>query len=168
MNLLLSIHYKGPLCLSLGLGIEPGTLWSSTELYSQALFCTSFSPAGLGAPGSHQRADHAPLILKRVFLSFCLLPEIYPSSPVPGRIVVKQQLTFLQMKRDGFYYTFGSVLSQLIQWSCEICIAYLRLCRSKSYAWRPTIPGSHRAGLSLCTQSTGGGRWQQALIDSLD
>lgn len=70
MNLLLSIHYKGPLCLSLVLGIEPGTLWSSTELYSQALFCTTFHPAGLGAPGSQQRADHAPQTLERVSAFF--------------------------------------------------------------------------------------------------
>lgn len=127
INLLLSIHYKGPLCLSLGLGIEPGTLWSSTELHSQALFCISFSPAGLGAPESRQRADHAPLILKRVFLRCCLLPEIWSSPSVPGRIIVKQQLTFLQMELGGFYYTFGSVLSQPIPRSCEICRAYLRL-----------------------------------------
>lgn len=138
-----------PLCLCLVLGIEPGTLWSSTELYSQALFCARFSPAGLSAPGSQQRADHAPQILKCVFLSFCLLPEIYSPSSVPGRIIVKQQLTFLQMECDNFYHTSRSVLSQLIQWSGEICIVYLGLSvgARKNYgdlpSLAPTWPDHH-------------------------
>lgn len=79
-------------------------------------------------------------------------------------------------------YTFGNVLSQLIQWACEICVFYLslseragvyphlsplgrdqELCMEPCQSWLPqSLTFTSHAG------STGGGRWQQVVIDSCD
>lgn len=60
-------HYKGPVCLCLVQGIEPGTLWSSTELYSQALFCTRFSQLDLVLLGAGRELT---MLLRPLNVSF--------------------------------------------------------------------------------------------------
>lgn len=69
-----------------------------------------------------------------------------------------------------FYYTFGNVLSQLIQPSGEVCMVYLRLSvgamRGDLPSLAPTRPEHH---FSPRTQVVAGGsRWQPVLIDGCE